>query len=111
MAWKNLQQTTLVDAMLIEHEALKELGEVNVLEDNGEKTEIEEEKKVAGMSVSKTSTAEWGSQIRSYVLHPYKLVKDVRSGFETSDVDGVMNGNIDNFLKAYLMMMGQKEDE
>lgn len=50
---------------------------------------------------------EWGSQIRNYVMQPYKLVKDVRTGFETSNVDDVMNGNIDGFLKAFLMEYGQ----
>ncbi len=46
---------------------------------------------------------EWGSQIRNYVFHPYKLVKDLRTGVETSDVQAVMDGNLDDFIKAYLM--------
>ncbi len=54
---------------------------------------------------------EWGSQIRNYVMHPYKLVKDVRTAEETGNVEAVMNGDINRFLKAYLMMMGQKNDE
>ena len=53
---------------------------------------------------------EWGSQIRNYVMHPYKLVKDVRSGYESSDVESIMDGELDDFLKAYLMMMGQKNE-
>jgi peptide chain release factor 2 len=49
---------------------------------------------------------EWGSQIRNYVMQPYKLVKDVRTGTETADVDAVMDGEIDQFLKSFLMMYG-----
>lgn len=52
---------------------------------------------------------EWGSQIRNYVLHPYKLVKDVRTGYETGNTDAMLDGYIDGFLKAFLMMTGQKE--
>ena len=52
---------------------------------------------------------EWGSQIRNYVLHPYKLVKDVRTGYESGNTDAILDGSIDEFLKAYLMMTGQKE--
>ena len=51
---------------------------------------------------------EWGSQIRNYVMHPYKLIKDVRSQHESTDIDSVMNGDINSFLKAYLMTFGQK---
>ncbi|TCS90003.1 peptide chain release factor 2 [Anseongella ginsenosidimutans] len=46
---------------------------------------------------------EWGSQIRNYVFHPYKLVKDLRTGVETSNVQGVMDGELNEFIKAYLM--------
>ena len=49
---------------------------------------------------------EWGSQIRNYVMHPYKLVKDVRTGVETGNVDAVMYGDLNKFLKAYLMTYG-----
>ena len=54
---------------------------------------------------------EWGSQIRNYVMHPYKLVKDVRTSHETGNVDAVMDGDIEAFLKSYLMMMGQKTED
>jgi peptide chain release factor 2 len=52
---------------------------------------------------------DFGSQIRNYVMHPYKLVKDVRTSFETGNVDAVMNGDLDGFIKAYLMQQGLKD--
>jgi peptide chain release factor 2 len=72
--------------------------------------EIELQKKMAARDEIEASKKkiEWGSQIRNYILHPYKLVKDVRSQHEMTDVDGVMNGQIDPFLKAYLMSVGQE---
>ncbi len=51
---------------------------------------------------------EWGSQIRNYVMHPYKLVKDLRTSHEMTNVQSVMDGNINPFIKSYLMMMGGK---
>ena len=71
--------------------------------------EIELQKKLSARQEIEASKKkiEWGSQIRNYVLHPYKLAKDVRTQHETGNVDEVLNGGIDPFLKAYLMMMGQ----
>ncbi len=75
--------------------------------------EIELRKKLEAREEIESSKKkiEWGSQIRNYTMQPYKLVKDVRTGEETGNVDAVMDGEIDAFLKAYLMMMGQKEEE
>lgn len=76
-----------------------QLYEIELQKQQAERDEIESDKKAI----------EWGSQIRNYVMHPYKLVKDVRTTHETGNVDNVMDGEIDEFLKSYLMMMGQPE--
>jgi peptide chain release factor 2 len=57
----------------------------------------------------KKKKIEWGSQIRNYVLHPYKLVKDLRTGMETGNTQAVLDGDINEFIKAYLMEFGGKE--
>ncbi|PVW13871.1 peptide chain release factor 2 [Marixanthomonas spongiae] len=76
-----------------------QLYEIELRKQQAQRAEIEDSK----MAI------EWGSQIRNYVLHPYKLIKDVRTGEETGNTDAVLDGDLDDFLKAYLMMTGQKE--
>ena len=73
--------------------------------------EIELQKKLSARDEIEASKMkiEWGSQIRNYVMHPYKLIKDVRSKIETNDIESVMNGSIDLFLRGYLMFTGPKK--
>ncbi|MGY5355957.1 peptide chain release factor 2 [Wenyingzhuangia sp. IMCC45467] len=75
--------------------------------------ELELQKKMAARNEIEANKMkiDFGSQIRNYVMHPYKLVKDVRTSHETGNVDAVMNGDIDGFLKSYLMMAGQPEQK
>jgi peptide chain release factor 2 len=70
-----------------------QLYEIEIQKNNQEKKKIEDSKK----------KIEWGSQIRNYVLHPYKIVKDVRTGFESGNTENILNGDINEFLKSYLL--------
>ena len=77
----------LLKSQLFEIELRKQREAINVIEGNKKKIE-------------------WGSQIRNYVFQPYKLIKDIRTGYETSNVQAVMDGELDDFIKAYLMEYG-----
>ena len=75
-----------------------------------EKQELEEQEKLASLH-GDLKKIEWGSQIRSYVFCPYTLVKDHRTGYETSDVEAVMNGDIQGFINEYLKRTSVKQGE
>lgn len=71
--------------------------------------ELRKRKEAANATNANKKKIEWGSQIRSYVFHPYKMIKDHRTDFEVGNVGPVMDGELDGFIKAYLMM--EKETE
>lgn len=68
--------------------------------------ELRKQKEAQATIEGNKKKIEWGSQIRSYVMHPYKMVKDLRTNYETSNVQAVMDGEINDFIKAYLMEFG-----
>lgn len=68
--------------------------------------ELRKRQEIQAEIEGKKKKIEWGSQIRNYVLHPYKLVKDLRSGYETSDVNAILDGDLNECIKSYLMQFG-----
>lgn len=71
--------------------------------------EIQKQHEARDKTEATKKKIEWGSQIRNYVLHPYKLIKDLRTGIETSDVQKVLDGELNEFMKAYLMENSRQE--
>lgn len=75
---------------------------INILKSKIKERELEEKEREKQKKFGEEKKIEWGSQIRSYVLHPYNMVKDHRTGFETSDTGGVLDGNLQPFINEYL---------
>jgi len=73
--------------------------------------ELEKQKKKQEELTGEKKEITWGSQIRSYVLHPYRMIKDHRTGYETGNVEPVLDGELDEFIKAYLVMTANKKAE
>jgi len=78
------------------------LAKLVALREVQRKKEVQDEKSKMSNETggNKKRTADFGQQIRSYVLHPYKLVKDHRTGYETGNIEAVLNGDLDNFIEA-----------
>jgi peptide chain release factor 2 len=76
---------------------------MKILQGRLKELEILEKKKRDAEIKGEHVSADFGSQIRSYVMHPYKMVKDHRTDFETSDIDKILDGNIDDFIEQYLL--------
>ena len=70
--------------------------------------ELRKRQEIQAEIEGKKMKIEWGSQIRNYVLHPYKLVKDLRSSYETSDVTAILDGDLNDCIKSYLMQFGEE---
>jgi peptide chain release factor 2 len=73
--------------------------------------ELQRQEELKNKTNSTKKKIEWGSQIRSYVFHPYKMIKDHRTDFETGNVNPVMDGELDGFIKAYLMLGSNAEND
>lgn len=108
-------QTGEVTELLIENtetrsQLMNRENAMRILRSKLYQKELEKRQAIQNELEGKKMKIEWGSQIRSYTLHPYKLVKDHRTGYESSDPSAVLDGEMNDFIKAYLMEFGAKTE-
>lgn len=108
-------QTGEVTELLIENtetrsQLMNRENAMRILRSKLYQKELEKRQAIQNELEGKKMKIEWGSQIRSYTLHPYKLVKDHRTGHESSDPSAVLDGEMNDFIKAYLMEFGAKTE-